>query len=163
VSETPDPAPDSAPADGRGPNVFERFFPGPAQRDPAVAARLEAIARATERRAQHAERHQRADGRRPGHGQGPAPLPPTTSAPAASSELADAAPASASSPDVDRIADLLAEQTDILRAVLDADIAVRDDARATAQNSRTYAIAGTIIAFFTMVAAVVTVVIAFAH
>jgi hypothetical protein len=152
VSETPDPAP----SDDRAANVFDRIFPGPAQRDPGMAARLEAIARAAERRAQHTADHQRRPGR---SGERRPDRAPSSSAPADGPSPSEATASS----DIDRIADLLGEQTEILRAVLDADIAVRDDARATAQNSRTYAIAGTVIAFFTMVAAVVTLVIAFAH
>ncbi|MDH2443464.1 hypothetical protein QDR37_05855 [Amnibacterium sp. CER49] len=122
---------------GRDQTVFERFFPGPAPTDPRIAARLDALARAAERRASDRRRRPRSDA---GWG----------------------GPAAPASPDLDQVVDALQEQTEVMRALLEADIAIRDDARATAQNSRTFAIAGTVIAFLTLVATAVTVVLAFA-
>jgi hypothetical protein len=137
------------PRDERAANVFDRFFPGPAPQDPKVAARLEALQHAAERRAaamrqRESDRaqHPRSD-RRPG-------------SPAAAPEPA-AAPATAE--DLSTLVDALHEQTDVMRALLDADIAIRDDARSTAQNSRTFAVAGIVIAFFTLVAAAVPIVL----
>jgi hypothetical protein len=127
---------------GRDQTVFERFFPGPAPTDPRIAARLDALAKVAERRT--------AD-RRGGPGTRRLRSDPrwdATSAPAA--------------PDLDQVVEALQEQTEVMRALLEADIAIRDDARATAQNSRTFAIAGTVIAFLTLVATVVTVALAFA-
>jgi hypothetical protein len=146
VSEETEPA---TPRDERAANVFDRFFPGPAPQDPKTAARLEALQQAAERRAaairqREADRaqHHRQD-RRPDAG--PAPEP---------------APTAATADDLDRLVDALHEQTDVMRALLDADIAIRDDARSTAQNSRTFAVAGIVIAFFTLVAAAVPIVLA---
>jgi hypothetical protein len=50
------------------------------------------------------------------------------------------------------------EQNELLRAILSSSVDTQTDARATAQNSRTFAWAGTAIAFLTLVASVALVV-----
>jgi len=129
----------------RGQNVFERFFPGPAPQDPRLAKRLEALARLAEQRTER-DRPRAKGGGRPEQRDG---RPATTAALGAQ--------------DLDPLFEAAREQTDLLRALVDADIAIRDDARATAQNSRTFAIASIAIAFLTLVATVVTVVAAIIH
>lgn len=121
----------------RGGNLFDRVFPGPAPTDPRVAARLEALSRVAEKRSER-QRQRPPRGSTPQEGGHP--------------------PATAE--DIEKLVDAMHEQSDVLRSLLDADIAIRDDARATAQNSRTFAIAGIVIAFFTMIAAVAPLVVA---
>jgi hypothetical protein len=159
--ETPPPPP--APRDDRA-NLFDRFFPGPSADDPKWQARLDALQRAAERRAagrqQHAERQQQYRqrpgqvGAESGAGRGP------TSGSTTAEPAAEPAPPPASADDIDQLVTALHEQTDVMRALLEADIAIRDDARSTAQNSRTFAVAGIVIAFFTLVAAAVPVLLA---
>jgi hypothetical protein len=65
------------------------------------------------------------------------------------------APASASSPELQKV---IEEQNELLRAILASSVDTQTDARATAQNSRTFAWAGIAIAFLTLVASVALVV-----
>jgi hypothetical protein len=138
---------------------FERLFPGPAPADPRMAKRLENLQRVAEQRAQAMERRAESQ-RHPQHRDRPAPVDSGTGAATSAPAPAPAAPAP-SAEDVSTLIDALHEQTDVMRALLDADIAIRDDARSTAQNSRTFAVAGIVIAFFTLVAAAVPIVLVF--
>ena len=63
-------------------------------------------------------------------------------------------------PATDEVRDKLEEQNDLLRAILASTVDTQEDARATAQNSRTFAWAGTAIALLTLIATVVAVVAA---
>ncbi|MDQ1546290.1 MAG: hypothetical protein QOH69_1194 [Actinomycetota bacterium] len=56
--------------------------------------------------------------------------------------------------------DKLEEQNELLRAILASTVDTQEDARATAQNSRTFAWAGTAIALLTLIATVIAVVAA---
>ena len=63
-------------------------------------------------------------------------------------------------PTTDEVRDKLEEQNDLLRAILASTVDTQEDARATAQNSRTFAWAGTAIALLTLIATVIAVVAA---
>jgi hypothetical protein len=70
-------------------------------------------------------------------------------------------PANVAAPeDVAQVRDKLEEQNELLRAILASSIDTQTDARSTAQNSRTFAWAGTAIALLTLVATVISVVAA---
>ena len=58
------------------------------------------------------------------------------------------------------VRDKLEEQNELLRAILASTVDTQEDARATAQNSRTFAWAGTAIALLTLIATVIAVVAA---
>jgi hypothetical protein len=58
------------------------------------------------------------------------------------------------------VSDRLEEQNELLRAILASSIDTQTDARSTAQNSRTFAWAGTVIALFTLIATVISIVAA---
>jgi hypothetical protein len=75
--------------------------------------------------------------------------------PAASGSASDPAPASAAPADLQKA---IEEQNELLRAILASSVDTQTDARATAQNSRTFAWAGIAIAFLTLVASVALVV-----
>jgi hypothetical protein len=62
--------------------------------------------------------------------------------------------------DIAQVRDKLEEQNELLRAILASNVDTQEDARATAQNSRTFAWAGTAIALLTLVATVIAVVAA---
>jgi hypothetical protein len=58
------------------------------------------------------------------------------------------------------VRDKLEEQNELLRAILASSVDTQEDARATAQNSRTFAWAGTAIALLTLIATVIAIVAA---
>jgi cell division protein FtsX len=62
--------------------------------------------------------------------------------------------------DVAQVRETLEQQNDLLRAILSSSVETQEDARATAQNSRTFAWAGTAIALLTLVATVISIVAA---
>jgi uncharacterized membrane protein YidH (DUF202 family) len=62
--------------------------------------------------------------------------------------------------DIAQLRDKLEEQNELLRAILASSLDTQEDARSTAQNSRTFAWAGTAIALLTLVATVIAVVAA---
>jgi hypothetical protein len=110
----------------------ERLFPGPsAPADRDEAERIRALVNAWKTRST-------AD---------PTAQPTAPAAPAAPT-----APTDAGAPDA------MAEQTELLRAILSSSLDTQSDARATAQNSRTFAWAGTAIALLTLIASVALVV-----
>ena len=57
----------------------------------------------------------------------------------------------------------LDEQTELLKAILSSSVDTQTDARATAQNSRTFAWAGTAIAVLTLVATVISIIAVVQH
>ena len=63
-------------------------------------------------------------------------------------------------PATDEVRDKLEEQNDLLRAILASTVDTQEDARATAQNSRTFAWASIAIALLTLIATVIAVVAA---
>ncbi len=117
------PAAGPPPRDGRrrdgAQGLFERIFPGPTPTDPKVAARLAALARAAERRDARDRQHPSGDHPRPA-----APGPGAAGAPSRTPAAAAEAMAT--------LVEAIHEQTEVLQALLDADVAIRDDARATA-------------------------------
>jgi hypothetical protein len=60
----------------------------------------------------------------------------------------------------DEVREKLEEQNDLLRAILASTVDTQEDARATAQNSRTFAWASIAIALLTLIATVIAVVAA---
>jgi hypothetical protein len=63
-------------------------------------------------------------------------------------------------PGTDEVSKKLDEQNELLRAILSTSVDTQTDARATAQNSRTFAWAGTAIALLTLIVTVISVVAA---
>ncbi|HEX4402556.1 MAG TPA: hypothetical protein VHZ98_14635 [Galbitalea sp.] len=62
--------------------------------------------------------------------------------------------------DIAQVRDKLDEQNELLRAILASTVDTQTDARSTAQNSRTFAWAGTAIALLTLIATVLSIVAA---
>jgi hypothetical protein len=125
----------------------DRLFPGPSaplSRD--EAERMQQLL--TARRRDH---HPTAT---PGQ-----PVSPEASTPAPTAEASTAdTPAPAAASDDANLREALDEQNDLLRAILSSTLDTQTDARATAQNSRTFAGAGTAIAFLTLIASVALVI-----
>ena len=72
-----------------------------------------------------------------------------------------AAPASPSTADdAAQLREKLEQQNELLRAILASSVDAQEDARSTAQNSRTFAWAGTAIALLTLIATVIAIVAA---
>jgi hypothetical protein len=71
------------------------------------------------------------------------------------------APAPAVSPeDLAKVRESLEQQNELLRALLASSVDTQEDARSTAQNSRTFAWAGTAIALLTLIATIISIVAA---
>jgi cell division protein FtsX len=62
--------------------------------------------------------------------------------------------------DIATVREALEQQNELLRAILASTVDTQADARSTAQNSRTFAWAGTAIALLTLIATVISVVAA---
>ena len=62
--------------------------------------------------------------------------------------------------DVAQLRETLEQQNELLRAILASSVDSQEDARSTAQNSRTFAWAGTAIAMLTLIATVVSIIAA---
>jgi hypothetical protein len=62
--------------------------------------------------------------------------------------------------DIAQLRDTLEQQNELLRAILASSVDSQEDARSTAQNSRTFAWAGTAIALLTLIATVVSIIAA---
>jgi uncharacterized protein involved in copper resistance len=97
-----------------------------------------------------------ADGRQPNACRNRRPRSPASAAPTSD------APDVAASDDAAAVRETLEQQNELLRAILASTIDTQTDARATAQNSRTFAWAGTAIALLTLVATVILLVTAVA-
>ena len=70
-------------------------------------------------------------------------------------------PSGAATPDdIAQVREILEHQNELLQAILASTVDTQTDARATAQNSRTFAWAGTAIALLTLVATVIALVAA---
>ena len=69
----------------------------------------------------------------------------------------------ATTEDIAQVRESLDEQNELLRAILASSVDTQTDARATAQNSRTFAWAGTAIALLTLVATVLSIIAATGH
>ena len=66
----------------------------------------------------------------------------------------------ATTDEVAQLRETLEQQNELLRAILASSVDSQQDARSTAQNSRTFAWAGTAIALLTLIAAVVSIIAA---
>jgi nicotinate-nucleotide--dimethylbenzimidazole phosphoribosyltransferase len=140
-------------------------------------AALQAWREAQARRSRSEERNGAADSRRrgPGRNEGrdaqqateaPAIEAPSIEAPATEAP-ASQAPSSLLEVDptelterLDQQSDKLEQQNELLRAILASSVDTQTDARATAQNSRTFAWAGTAIALLTLIATIISIVAA---
>jgi hypothetical protein len=70
------------------------------------------------------------------------------------------APVVSTPDDLAELSEKLEQQNELLRALLASSIDTQSDARSTAQNSRTFAWAGTVIALLTLIATVISIVAA---
>jgi hypothetical protein len=114
------------------PNFAERLFPGPSPvMSREVRARIEGLIKERSRSARPTT-----TGRTPGVDRSPG----------------------ATAADVTQLHDSLDQQNELLRAILASSVDTQADARATAQNSRTFAWAGTVIALFTLIATVISII-----
>jgi hypothetical protein len=74
---------------------------------------------------------------------------------------APAQPGAAATPDdIAQLHETLEQQNELLRAILASSVDAQEDARSTAQNSRTFAWAGAAIALLTLIATVISIVAA---
>jgi hypothetical protein len=62
--------------------------------------------------------------------------------------------------DIAQVRETLEKQTELLQAILASSVDTQNDARSTAQNSRTFAWAGTAIALLTLIATVLSIIAA---
>jgi hypothetical protein len=74
--------------------------------------------------------------------------------------VADNVSRAATPDDVAQLRETLEQQNELLRAILASSVDSQEDARSTAQNSRTFAWAGTAIALLTLIATVVSIIAA---
>ena len=74
--------------------------------------------------------------------------------------VADKVSPAATPDDVAQLRETLDQQNELLRAILASSVDSQEDARSTAQNSRTFAWAGTAIALLTLIATVVSIIAA---
>ena len=119
-------------------NWAERLFPGPSrERSEQSAKHIEGLLRSLQGGQSARER---AGSRKA------AVTSPTT--PAATQE------------DITQLHETLEKQNELLQAILSTQVDTQNDARSTAQNSRTFAWAGSAIAILTLVATVISVVAA---
>jgi hypothetical protein len=143
-------------------NLAERLFPGPSREMSEQVARriqdlLEPLDEEGRAKLREEWRARRKAGERGGHPRRPATGLPKDPAPAT---LAPAipVPASVEAPDDSELHGLLDQQNELLRAILASSVDTQTDARATAQNSRTFAWAGTAIALLTLIATVISII-----
>lgn len=136
-------------------NLAERLFPGPSKPwSNQRAEHLEGLLRPFDNgRSQGIRRgkgeSQATDGSRP------------TRAPREGRSTPAIEPLNVATPeDIAQVRDTLEQQNELLRALLASSVDTQEDARSTAQNSRTFAWAGTAIALLTLIATVVSVVAA---
>jgi hypothetical protein len=121
-------------------NIAERLFPGPS-------------APMSQQDAEHLQELLRSRGERFGRG-AHAGRPTADAGAPAPQRAADSAVAD----DFDGVREALESQNELLRAILSSSVDSQADARATAQNSRTFAWAGTAIAFLTLIATIILIV-----
>jgi hypothetical protein len=141
-------------------NFAERLFPGPSkQMSRQVAQRIEGLLQPLDEETRAKLRQDRqnwratnsGDSTRAQVGRGAATAPATPPVNVATTE------------DIAQVREALDEQNELLRAILASSVDTQEDARATAQNSRTFAWAGTAIALLTLVATVLSIVAATGH
>ncbi|MCU1422589.1 MAG: hypothetical protein JWN36_2240 [Microbacteriaceae bacterium] len=126
-------------------NLAERLFPGPTK--VMSNQRTEHIDRLLRQRGNPWAEKARADAKarveRPARGATPEPA---TENSASTNE------------DLVKLGETLEQQNELLRAILSSTVDSQTDARSTAQNSRTFAWAGTAIALLTLIATVILIV-----
>jgi hypothetical protein len=136
-------------------NLANRLFPGPSRlMSNQTAQHIEGLLKSGDGEAiTRALRERRGKG-----GNDAAPRPPrgaVDSRPPAANE-----PPPATADDIAKFQETLDQQNELLRAILASTVDTQTDARATAQNSRTFAWAGTAIALLTLIATVLSIVAA---
>jgi hypothetical protein len=146
------------PGDGRyfDRNVANRFFPGPSKLMSKQAMdRIEGLLRPLD------------DGTQPRPWRDRKPGTPGTGGRSRSAGTAIEPPVSVTVPppaaapeDIAQLHESLEQQNELLRAILASTVDTQTDARSTAQNSRTFAWAGTAIALLTLIATVISIVAA---
>lgn len=154
---TPDPTQNSGPpAPDYQRNLANRLFPGPSNRmSRQTAERIQGLLQPLDKEAwasARAELRQRrqdeSEARHPSRAVGPRGTAP-------------AEPLNFATPeDIAQVREALDQQNELLRAILATTSDTQTDARSTAQNSRTFAWAGTLIALLTLVATVVSIIAA---
>lgn len=138
-------------------NLAERLFPGPSrQMSDKVARRIEGLLQPLDEETRAKLRQQQQDWRatNPGGSNRGQVTRGGGSAPAVNV---------ATTEDIAQVRESLDEQNELLRAILASSVDTQTDARATAQNSRTFAWAGTAIALLTLVATVLSIIAATGH
>jgi hypothetical protein len=136
-------------------NLANRLFPGPSnQMSRQAAERIQGLLRPLDGTAPSTWRDAKTrrpprDGSRRKPGQGETPAAPVVEPPAA-----------VKPDDVAQLHDTLEQQNELLRAILASTVETQEDARSTAQNSRTFAWAGTAIALLTLIATIISIVAA---
>lgn len=161
AEDPPDPSDDGATVwsgNPRGNNgafqrrLASRLFPGPSESmSNRRAQHIEALLRSPDGFTSPGTRSRGTSTSNPSRGGDPRRLPTTAVEPA---------PAAPAPLDTAQLEKALDEQSELLRAILATSVDSLTDARATAQNSRTFAWAGAAIAFLTLIATVVSIVTA---
>lgn len=120
-------------------NLANRLFPGPSNRMSRQAAdRIEGLLKPRDGEGPNDRRNWKSN---------------RTSAPVENPKIA--------TPDgIAQLRETLDQQNELLRAILASSVDTQTDARSTAQNSRTFAWAGTAIALLTLIATVISIVAA---
>jgi hypothetical protein len=138
-------------------NLAERLFPGPTgPRSRQAADHIQGLLRPLEDGTAAANWRGRAS-RTPSTDRGSRQVRPEVEAPL--SPVVE--PTAVATPeDIDRVRETLEQQNELLRALLASSVDTQEDARSTAQNSRTFAWAGTAIALLTLIATVISIVAA---
>jgi hypothetical protein len=138
-------------------NFAERLFPGPSrQMTEQFAKHVEDLLKEGGNdealrawRDRQAAKRSGTSGSRGKRGTAQAPNPPAIEEPTA--DVPD---------DLAQLSEKLDQQSELLKAILASTVDTQADARSTAQNSRTFAWAGTAIALLTLIATVISVIAA---
>jgi hypothetical protein len=162
----PEAANNADPRSAQRGNIANRLFPGPSrQMSEKQSERVQELLKSYAENGQldawrEAQQKKRAEGR--GRAQ---PRPAVDGSTSAIPEIAPPTSAAAQQPaatadDVAKVHETLDKQNELLQAILQSSVDTQTDARSTAQNSRTFAWAGTAIALLTLVATVISIVAA---
>ena len=135
-------------------NFANRLFPGPSERmSKQVAQHIEGLLRPLEGEGEG----------QPGvrRGRSTSPGDATRRSRTAIDAGSGTQPTTVATPeDIAQVRETLEKQNELLQAILASSVDTQNDARSTAQNSRTFAWAGTAIALLTLVATVLSIVAA---
>jgi hypothetical protein len=133
-------------------NFANRLFPGPSERmSKQVAQHIEGLLRPLEGEG-------KSGGRRPGRSK---PSVDSSRRSRTAVDAGSAQPVNAATPeDIAQVRETLEKQNELLQAILASSVDTQNDARSTAQNSRTFAWAGTAIALLTLIATVPSIIAA---